>query len=191
MKIWNMDNNYRLLLETINDHAVFLLTKEGRITYANRAIEQVTGYSPDELTNQHFSAFYLSKGDGADQILPLKEATERGFFKEVSCQSKKDGTVYWAHLSLQKIINDGKAFDGFTGRLDNQTEHQVLVSQSIERDERFRLLVETVKDYGIFLLDTEGYITSWNEGANGCTDGWTRHHTNPSDAIRWRGDCCR
>src|SRR5262245_55636984 len=34
-----------------------------------------------------------------------------------------------------------------------------------QSEERFRLLVESVKDYAIFLLDPEGYVLTWNRGA--------------------------
>src|SRR5205085_5519627 len=85
----------------------------------------------------------------------------------------KDGSRFWANVVITALRDEnGKllAFSKITRDLSDRKMHDEALRQS---EERFRLLIEGVTDYAIYMLDVQGIITSWNAGAQRIT-GYTR-----------------
>jgi PAS domain S-box-containing protein len=157
---------YRLLVHGVQDYAVFLLDREGYVASWNRGAERLKGYAADEIIGKHFSVFYPP--EAIERRWPqqeLKLAGEAGRLEDEGWRLRKDGSRFWADVIITALHDETGELRGFskvTRDLTGRRGQQEALRQS---EERFRLLVESVKDYAIFLLDPEGCVTSWNAGA--------------------------
>ncbi|HEU5066966.1 MAG TPA: PAS domain S-box protein, partial [Sphingomicrobium sp.] len=77
---------------------------------------------------------------------------------------RKDGSRFWAMVVIDPIIDDGKLV-GFAKVTRDMTEQREMQLANLEAERRFRLLVQSVSDYAIFMLNPEGEVTNWNPGA--------------------------
>src|ERR1043165_1794544 len=157
---------YQLMVEQTRDYAVFFLDTEGRIMSWNAGAERIKGYAPEEIIGRHFSTFYTR--DAVESSWPqheLKVAATEGRFEDEGWRRKKDGSRFWANVVITALRDEAGKLLGFskiTRDLSDRRLHEEALRQS---EERFRLLIEGVGDYAIYMLDPEGGITSWNSGA--------------------------
>ena len=158
-------STYELLIRSVVDYAIFMLDLNGRVMSWNSGAERIKGYMAQEIIGQHFSRFYAEEDRAAG--LPeraLRIATESGRFSAEAWRVRKDGTRFWAMVVLDAIHQDGKLV-GFAKITRDMTEQREAQLAAIESERRFRLLVEGVTDYAIYMLDTEGRVSNWNAGA--------------------------
>src|SRR5206468_7227060 len=95
----------------------------------------------------------------------LRAAAKEGRFEDEGWRVRKDGSLFWANVVITPWRDPTGKLSGYlkiTRDLTNRRETQVAMRQS---EERLRHLVMSVKDYGIILLDCNGYVTSWSPGA--------------------------
>ena len=78
---------------------------------------------------------------------------------------RKDGSAYWALVVIDAIYEDQGGMLGFAVITRDCTEQQALLRREREQEQKFRLLVEGVTDYAIYMLDTDGMVMNWNSGA--------------------------
>jgi PAS domain S-box-containing protein len=160
------DELYRLLVEAVREYAIFMLDREGRIMSWNVGAERLKGYKADEIIGQHFSIFYE---DHARRIghpeEELRIAEAEGQYQEEGWRIRKDGTRFWANVLITAIHDQLGRHIGFAKVTRDMTDRRKGEDQLRESEERLRLLVESVKDYAIYMLDPEGNIVSWNAGA--------------------------
>jgi len=157
---------FRRLVESVTDYAIFLLDPDGRIASWNRGAQLLKGYRPEEIIGKHFSVFYppsaVSRGWPEHEL----ETTRRlGRFEDEGWRVRKDGSTFWASVALTAIRNDDGKLLGFSKITRDLSERQASEERLRLSEERFRLLIEGVQDYAIFLLDPTGHVASWNAGA--------------------------
>ncbi|PKV75982.1 PAS domain-containing sensor histidine kinase [Pontibacter ramchanderi] len=165
---------YRILIDSITDYAIFLLNAEGYIITWNTGAKQIKGYDADEIIGKHFSTFYTQKDiDDNYPLKELKEAVARGKYEDEGWRVKKDGSVFWANVVITPIFNEQKeliAFSKITRDLSERKKAEDDLYRAFEElkesEERFRLLIEGVTDYAIFMLDPAGNVATWNNGAH-------------------------
>lgn len=145
--------------------AFVLLDKDGFIQYANLEATTLMGYDPDELNNNHLSLFYKNKQDSTKAEYELKQALKRGKFVVEGWKTRKDNSTFWAEMSLSTLRAPEDQSAGYCCLLRNVTARKERELDLRESEERFRLMVEGVRDYSIFMLDPRGYIVTWNDGA--------------------------
>ena len=161
-----VDGRYRLLVEAITDYAIYMLDPSGIVTSWNPGAQRFKGYTSAEIIGQHFSRFY-SEEDRAAGIpgLALRTAEETGKFEAEGWRIRNDGSRFWAYVVIDAIrATDGKLI-GFAKITRDLTERRAAEEALRQSEEQFRLLVQGVTDYAIYMLDTKGYISSWNAGA--------------------------
>ena len=157
---------YQRMIEQSRDYALFILDPDGRILTWNLGAERLKGYVADEIIGRHFSLFYTR--EAVQSGWPgheLQVATVEGRFEDEGWRVRKDGSRFWANVVITALRDDeGKllGFSKITRDLTDRRMHEEALRQS---EERFRLLVDAVQDYAIFLLDPEGVVVSWNSGA--------------------------
>jgi PAS domain S-box-containing protein len=160
------EERFRLLVESVRDYAIFMLDPTGVVLTWNAGAERFKGYRADEIIGQHFSRFYPPQA--LDQGLPeheLRVAKDIGSFEDEGWRVRKDGSLFWANVVITAMRNSEGQLLGFakvTRDLTQRRNHEEALRQS---EERFRLLVEGVADYAIFMLDVNGKIVTWNVGA--------------------------
>ncbi|HEY8611715.1 MAG TPA: PAS domain S-box protein [Roseomonas sp.] len=158
-------NAYELLVQGVVDYAIFMLSPDGRVVSWNPGAERIKGYAPEEIIGEHFSRFYTEEDRAAG--LPeqaLKIAAEAGRFTAEAWRLRKDGTRFWAMVVIDPIRRNGKLI-GFAKITRDMTEQRAAQLAATESERRFRLLVEGVVDYAIYMLSPEGHVTNWNAGA--------------------------
>jgi PAS domain S-box-containing protein len=166
-----MMTNCNLLLEGITD-AIFMLDADGYISYSNPAATLITGYQSEELLNKHLAILYPGSEDSVKAEYELGLALKKGKFLSEGWRSKKDGGHIWGEMLLSPLYGEGQKLVGYSCTLRDITEKKQSEIALRQNEERFRLMVEGVRDYAIFMLDTTGHIISWNEGAKRIK-GWS------------------
>ncbi|HEY2608426.1 MAG TPA: PAS domain S-box protein [Paraburkholderia sp.] len=158
--------DYSMLVQAIEDYAIFLLDATGHIVSWNVGAQKLKGYTAQEIIGQHFSRFYTQEAVARGwPAYELQQASLTGRFEDEGWRVRKDGTMFWSNVVITAIRNQAGVLTGFakvTRDLTAQREYMEALRQS---EERFRLLVDCVKDYAIFMLDPQGYVVSWNAGA--------------------------
>jgi PAS domain S-box-containing protein len=158
------DHTFRLLVEGVIDYAIFLLSPDGYVQTWNMGAQRMTGYTPGEILDRHYSCFFSPADRAAKRPEnELHQAMEHGRYEEEGWRIRKNGTRYWANVVVTPIQDNGE-HRGFAKVVRDLSERQHLREALQESEEKFKLLVEGTQDYAIFMLDPEGYIQSWNRG---------------------------
>ncbi len=158
--------DYRLLVESIVDYGVFLLDPTGHIASWNRGAERIKGYAADEIIGKHFSTFYpeedVARGKPAWE---LEVAVAQGRLEDEGWRVRKDGTLFWANVVITALFDASGKLRGFAKVTRDLTARRAAEEEVRRSEERFRLLVEGVTDYAIYMLDATGHVSTWNSGA--------------------------
>jgi PAS domain S-box-containing protein len=160
------EGRYRLLVEAVTDYAIYMLDASGIVTTWNPGAQRFKGYAANEIIGQHFSRFYTE--DDRKTGLPnraLETAEREGKFEAEGWRVRKDGSRFWAYVVIDPIPDRSGQIIGFAKITRDLTERKAAEQVLHRSEEQFRLLVQGVSDYAIYLLDLEGNITSWNLGA--------------------------
>ncbi|MDS0137202.1 PAS domain S-box protein [Amycolatopsis sp. 505] len=160
------DDRFRLLVQGVLDYGIFMLDTEGRISTWNAGAERITGYAAEEIAGRHFSVFHPPEDVAASEpARELETAVAEGRLEDEGWRVRKDGTRFWANVVITALYDEQGRLHGFGKVVRDMTERRAAELALRESEERFRLLVQSVQDYGIFMLDTGGHISSWNAGA--------------------------
>jgi PAS domain S-box-containing protein len=159
-------DRFQLLINAVTDYAIYMLDAEGHIATWNPGAKRFKGYEADEIIGEHFSRFFTDEDRAAG--LPqraLKTAAAEGRFESEGWRVRKDGRRFWAHVVVDPVRTEDGDLIGFAKITRDITEKRDAERQLFESEQRFRLLVQGVRDYAIYMLDPTGTITNWNTGA--------------------------
>ena len=157
---------FKLLVQSIVDYAIYMLDPKGFVTSWNAGAEEIKGFQTEEIVGQHFSKFYTAEDRAAG--LPAKvlaTAKREGKFEGEGWRVRKDGTRFWASVVVDRINDDKGKLIGFAKITRDMTAKREAEQALRDVERGFRLLVQGVTDYAIFMLDPEGRVTNWNAGA--------------------------
>jgi len=160
------DNAFRLLVEGVMDYAIYMLDPAGNVVSWNSGAQRFKGYTADEIIGSHFSRFYGEEDRRCG--LPARAldiALREGKFESEGWRIRKDGTRFWAHVVIDPIRGPDGTLRGFAKITRDLTERRAAEEELRRSQEEFRLLVQSVTDYGIYMLDPEGNVVTWNAGA--------------------------
>lgn len=160
------EQRLRLLVNAVTDYAIYMLDASGHVSTWNPGAQRFKGYTADEIIGEHFSRFYTEEDRAIDfPARALRIAAREGRFEAEGWRVRKDGSQFWAHVIIDPVRADDGTLLGFakiTRDTTAQREHQAALFES---EQRFRLLVQGVRDCAIYMLDTDGNVTNWNPGA--------------------------
>ena len=160
------EGRYRLLIEAVTDYAIYMLDSSGIVTSWNPGAQRFKGYTAAEIIGHHFSRFYSEEDQKAG--LParaLETAAREGKFESEGWRIRKDGTRFWAFVVIDPIRDPSGEIIGFAKITRDLTERKAAEEELKQSEQQFRLLVQGVTDYAIYLLDLDGRVTNWNPGA--------------------------
>ncbi len=157
---------FESLLESAPD-AIIAIDQAGRMSLVNSQAEKMFGYRRPELLGhsiemlipgrfRHLHVQHRANYSQAPTTRPM------GAGLDLWAQ-RKDGTEFPVEISLSPVKTERGAWT--ISIIRDVTDRRRAEEQLRQSEERFRRLIEQVHDYAIFGLDSEGYVTSWNEGA--------------------------
>jgi PAS domain S-box-containing protein len=157
---------FRVLVESVRDYAIFMLDETGHVTTWNTGAARINGYTAQEIIGKHFSVFYPAAAvQRGHPEYELRVASAEGRFEEEGWRVRKDGTRFWANVVITALRDEEGVLRGFGKVTRDLTQRREQEESLRHSEERFRLLVEGVRDYAIFMLDPNGHIVTWNAGA--------------------------
>jgi PAS domain S-box-containing protein len=160
------EQRYRLLIQSVTDYAIYMLDPTGIVSSWNPGAERFKGYTEAEILGEHFSRFYTDE-DRQTQLphRALATAVNEGRFEQEGWRVRKDGTRMWAHVVIDPIRDPAGTLVGFA-KITRDISAQKAAREALRQsEERFRLLVQGVTDYAIFMLNPDGVVSNWNSGA--------------------------
>ncbi len=155
-----------MLVDAITDYAIYMLDLQGIVSSWNPGARRFKGYEEAEIVGQHFSQFYTEadRASGLPQRA-LEAAIRDGKFESEGWRVRKDGTRFWAYVVIDLIRDTSGNPVGFAKITRDLTERKQAETELRNSQEQFRLLVDGVTDYAIYLLNRNGTVASWNSGA--------------------------
>ncbi|HEY0326509.1 MAG TPA: PAS domain S-box protein [Allosphingosinicella sp.] len=160
------EQRFQLLVNSVVDYAIYMIEADGTIATWNAGARRFKGYEADEIVGKPYATFFLP--DDRESGLPqriLATAAREGRFEGEGWRLRKDGSRFWAHVVVDAIYDADRNVVGFAKITRDLTEKRDSEKALRESEERFRMLVQGVKDYAIYMLDTDGRVTNWNAGA--------------------------
>jgi PAS domain S-box-containing protein len=133
------DEIFRLLVEGVEDYAIFLLDPTGKVSTWNQGAERIKGYKAQEIIGQHFSRFYPR--EALESKWPDREleiASKEGRYTDEGVRVRRDGSTFWAHVVITALRDDAGELRGFSKVTRDLTERR-------EFEERTRQLNKELK----------------------------------------------
>jgi PAS domain S-box-containing protein len=160
------EQRLQLLVNAIQDYAIYMLDADGNVTTWNPGAQRFKGYAAKEIVGKHYEKFFTAEDRAADRPRKaLRIAAREGRFETEGWRVRKDGSRFWAHVVLDAIRTENGDLVGYAKITRDVTDKKEAERALFESEQRFRMLVQGVKDYAIYMLDPEGRITNWNAGA--------------------------
>ncbi len=160
------EERFRLLVESVQDFAIFMLDPDGCVVTWNSGARRNFRYSAQEIVAQHFSQFYTEDEQKAGRPRwDLDCARVQGRIEDEGWRVRKGGARFWAFAVITAMRDVKGRLIGFAIVTRDLTERKEAEAKLRATEEQFRLLVDGVDEYAIYLLDCMGNVASWNVGA--------------------------
>jgi PAS domain S-box-containing protein len=160
------EQRFQMLVDAVIDYAIYMIDAGGTVVTWNAGARRFKGYEADEIIGCPYATFFLPEDRAAglpDRILAT--AAAEGRFEGEGWRLRKDGSRFWAHAVIDAIKDPHGKLVGYAKITRDFTDRREAERALYESEQRFRLLVESVKDYAIYMLDPDGRVTNWNAGA--------------------------
>ena len=168
------ETRFRLLVDSVKDYAIITLNPQGYIESWNEGARRIKGYKPEEIIGSHFSRCYPPEDIAAKKPeRELERAVAEGRAEDEGWRIREDGSRFWANVVITALFDpQTHELRGFGKVTRDLTEQRNSEERLRQNEEQFRLLVEEVEEYAIFMLDATGRVATWNSGAQK-TKGYT------------------
>jgi PAS domain S-box-containing protein len=174
------EERYHKMISEVMDYAIILLDADGKVLDWNKGAEKLKGYTAKEIVGKSFRLFYPK--EDKERKLPealLAEAAKNGTANHEGWRIRKDGTRFWASISITSLHDDKGKIIGYSkvtrdlterkiaeDRVSNVFEELRQANESLKQsEERYQRMIEEIRDYAIILLNVDGEIQNWNAGA--------------------------
>jgi len=145
------EERFRLLVEGVQEYAIFMLSPQGTVASWNKGAERIKGYKTDEIIGKHFSCFYTPEAvaEGKPEQ-ELRTAMEEGQMNGEGWRVRKNGQMFWANVVITALLDKNGCLQGFAKITRDMTEakriEQALNDKNIELQESARELARSNRD---------------------------------------------
>jgi PAS domain S-box-containing protein len=137
--LWNSDEQLRTLIESVQDYAIFMLDAGGHIVSWNRGAERLTGYSPEEILQKHFSLLWPAEEVSQEMAREaLAKALREGTLACEGWRVRRDGSLFWASTILTVLRDPAGNIQGVSKVVQNVSERKVLEDRLLAKEENER-----------------------------------------------------
>jgi PAS domain S-box-containing protein len=124
-KLRESEQRFRMLVQGVNDCAIYMLDPDGIVTNWNVGAQTIKGYTEQEIVGQHFSRFYTEADRAAGEpARALEIAAQAGKFENEAIRVRKDGSLFWANVLIDPIYDETGALTGFAKITRDVTERR-------------------------------------------------------------------
>jgi len=148
------EERFRLLIESVQDYAIFMLSPAGIVTSWNVGAQRMKGYEAEEIIGQHFSRFYLAEDlERGKPKMELDVAAAEGRFVDEAWRGRRDGSRFWASIVITALRDPHGKLIGFSKITRDLSERRL----AEEEQRKLASLVENSSDF-IGLATLEGQV---------------------------------
>jgi PAS domain S-box-containing protein len=150
------EERFRLLVEAVQDYAIFMLDAEGRVRTWNRGAERIKGYSAAEILGEHFSCFYSEEDQqtGKPQRM-LETAVREGRIEDQGWRVRKDGSRSWANALITALRDRAGNLTGFSKVTRDITEQKLAEQALLESQRKINESEKSLRQLSHHLLRTQ------------------------------------
>jgi len=119
------ETRYRLLIDGIQDYAIYLLDPTGHVVSWNVGAERMKGYQATEIIGRHFACFFTPEDIALDK--PERElctAMITGRYEEEGWRVRRNGSRFWANVVITAVHDDCGVLCGFAKVTRDTTERR-------------------------------------------------------------------
>ena len=128
------EERFRLLVDAVQDYAIFMLDVQGRVSSWNTGAARIKGYGVSEIIGKHFSIFYPEEDIRAGKPAhELEVAAKEGRFEDEGWRLRKDGSRFWANVIITAVKDDSGTLIGF-GKVTRDFTDKILVSEALRKE---------------------------------------------------------
>lgn len=158
-------DQFQLLVEEVEDYAIFMLDPQGRIVTWNEGAQKIKGFEREEVLGKHLSVLYPPEAREANRAQELLDrAVREGQVETEGWRARSDGTRFWARATLTALRDEREDLQGFAKVTRDLTEERERKQRLRESEERYRRLFEESRD-AVILTTPEGSILDVNTAA--------------------------
>ena len=119
------EERFRTMVENVRDYAIYMLDPRGYITSWNLGAERIKGYLADETIGRHYSLFFVPEHtERGDPGLQLEFAAIQGRYESEGWSVRKDGSRFWAHVIVTRLLDESGKLRGFSRITHDITERR-------------------------------------------------------------------
>jgi PAS domain S-box-containing protein len=152
------EQRLRLIVEGVRDHAISMLDPDGKIITFNRAAQQIKGHALEEVRGHYFGIFFTPEDRAAGlPELELKTAREHGRYEGEGWRERKDGSRFYAAVSLSRLQDDSGELIGFVKVTQDRTRYRELGEALRRRESELRLIIDAIPGLVAYMSKDETY----------------------------------
>jgi len=156
------ERHYRILLNSLKDHAVLTLDPHGYVTNWHNAAERMLGFSGKETLGMHFSRFYPSEDISSEKpIREIDQVLREGRFEGEGWRVRKDGSRFWAEVVIAQLRDDEGQLLGFAVITRDISERK-RTEEELAKRESLLAEAESLANLGSWELDLRTGEMTWS-----------------------------
>ncbi|WP_019874447.1 PAS domain S-box protein [Sporichthya polymorpha] len=142
------EERFRLLVDAVQDYAIFMLTTDGIIASWNVGAQRIKGYTAEEIVGRHFRTFYpREQQESQHPERELEWAIRDGRYEEEGWRLRKDGSRFWANVVITAVHDADGRHIGFTKVTRDMTERQEMLNNLASMNRKLKTAADQQADF--------------------------------------------